>query len=235
MLLTKASNNPKHVEMMIIWYIKYLIEKRRLGRGSIHTYCFSIFHFFDMNDINLNRRKILRLRFLPRLIEKMGSYHPKEPHWYLPLLGVDPLHHGKGLGSVLLQHALAVCDRDNKFAYLESSNSRNITLYERHGFKLLGTIQVNKSPTSIQCFGSRINYEMWPSLSSSHIESNVYSKVVYDGWDRVMSIQDGYGLMDKFPPGAPPITSFIVTFEKPGTYSYLCTAHPWMTGTVGVT
>lgn len=83
----------------------------------------------------------------PTVIEKMGSYHPKEPHWYLPLLGVDPLHHGKGLGSVLLQHALAVCDRDNKFAYLESSNSRNITLYERHGFKLLGTIQVNKSPT----------------------------------------------------------------------------------------
>jgi integrase len=62
-LLTKASNNPKHVEMMIISYIKYLIDNRRLGRGSIHTYCFSIFHFFDMNDISLNRRKILR--FLP--------------------------------------------------------------------------------------------------------------------------------------------------------------------------
>lgn len=60
---------------------------------------------------------------------------------------IDPLYHSKGLGSVLLQHALAVCDRDNKFAYLESSISRNITLYERHGFKLPGTIQVNKSPT----------------------------------------------------------------------------------------
>ena len=28
--------------------------------------------------------------------------------WYLPLLGVDPLHHGKGLGSALLQHALVM-------------------------------------------------------------------------------------------------------------------------------
>ena len=36
-------------------------------------------------------------------------------------------------------------------------------------------------------------------------------------------------------PGAPPITSFSVTFEEPGTYPYICTVHPWMTGTVEVT
>src|SRR5919106_1971233 len=83
----------------------------------------------------------------PEIFKKMDSYHPKEPHWYLPLLGVDPLHYGKGLGSALLQHALAKCDRDNKFAYLESSNLKNIPLYERHGFELLGTIQVGTSPS----------------------------------------------------------------------------------------
>jgi ribosomal protein S18 acetylase RimI-like enzyme len=83
----------------------------------------------------------------PEIFKKMDSYHPKEPHWYLPLLGVDPLHYGKGLGTTLLQHALAACDRDNKFAYLESSNLKNIPLYERHGFELLGTIQVGTSPS----------------------------------------------------------------------------------------
>jgi plastocyanin len=36
------------------------------------------------------------------------------------------------------------------------------------------------------------------------------------------------------PPGAPPITTFTVTFEKPGIYDYLCTVHPWMTGSVVV-
>jgi ribosomal protein S18 acetylase RimI-like enzyme len=83
----------------------------------------------------------------PEVFEKMSSYHPNEPHWYLPLLGVDPLHHGKGLGSALMQHAIVTCDLDNKFAYLESSNPKNIPFYERHGFELLGTIQVNTSPS----------------------------------------------------------------------------------------
>lgn len=36
------------------------------------------------------------------------------------------------------------------------------------------------------------------------------------------------------PPGAPPISSFAVIFEKPGTYDYICSVHPWMTGTVTV-
>jgi plastocyanin len=34
------------------------------------------------------------------------------------------------------------------------------------------------------------------------------------------------------PPGAPPITSFSVTFENAGTYDYICEFHPWMTGRV---
>jgi plastocyanin len=34
------------------------------------------------------------------------------------------------------------------------------------------------------------------------------------------------------PPGTPPITSFSVTFENPGTYDYICMIHPWMTGRV---
>ena len=45
-------------------------------------------------------------KYGPEVFEKMNSYHPKEPHWYLPLLGVDPLQHGKGLDSALMRSGL---------------------------------------------------------------------------------------------------------------------------------
>jgi ribosomal protein S18 acetylase RimI-like enzyme len=80
------------------------------------------------------------------VLEQMGSYHPSEPHWYLPIIGVDPSQQRKGYGSALMRHALLACDRDGTAAYLESSNPANISLYQRHGFELLGTIQVGASP-----------------------------------------------------------------------------------------
>jgi plastocyanin len=33
-------------------------------------------------------------------------------------------------------------------------------------------------------------------------------------------------------PPFPPVSSFTVTFAQPGTYSYFCAIHPWMTGQV---
>ena len=80
------------------------------------------------------------------VFERMGSYHPTEPHWYLPLIGVDPAHQRQGHGSALLRHALSECDREHAAAYLESSNPANIPLYQRHGFEILDTIQVGSSP-----------------------------------------------------------------------------------------
>jgi ribosomal protein S18 acetylase RimI-like enzyme len=81
-----------------------------------------------------------------RVMEQMERFHPKEPHWYLPLIGADPAHQGKGHGSALLEHAMKRCDRDHLPAYLESSNPVNVPLYERFGFKVMGTIQEGSSP-----------------------------------------------------------------------------------------
>jgi GNAT superfamily N-acetyltransferase len=80
------------------------------------------------------------------VFEGMASYHPQEPHWYLPLIGVDPARHRNGYGAVLLQDTLSRCDQDHVAAYLESTNPANITLYQRHGFEVLGTIQAGSSP-----------------------------------------------------------------------------------------
>jgi GNAT superfamily N-acetyltransferase len=83
------------------------------------------------------------------VLQQMADFHPREPHWYLPLIGVDPPHQGKGHGGALLAYALERCDREGRLAYLESTNPKNITLYQRHGFKALGTIQAGSSPPMV--------------------------------------------------------------------------------------
>ena len=79
--------------------------------------------------------------------ERTERYRPTEPHWYLSLIGVEALHRNKGHGAALLQHGLSQCDREHRPAYLWSSNPLNTSLYQRHGFEIVGTIQVGSSPS----------------------------------------------------------------------------------------
>jgi ribosomal protein S18 acetylase RimI-like enzyme len=44
------------------------------------------------------------------VLEQMEAAHPKDPHWYLPWLGVDGAQQGAGLGSELLKQCLAYVD-----------------------------------------------------------------------------------------------------------------------------
>jgi ribosomal protein S18 acetylase RimI-like enzyme len=73
--------------------------------------------------------------------EGMDRYHPETPHWYLSMIGVDPARQGRGLGSAMLKHGLAFIDAAGLPAYLESSNPKNVPLYERFGFEVLGEIR----------------------------------------------------------------------------------------------
>ncbi|WP_324828512.1 GNAT family N-acetyltransferase [Qipengyuania zhejiangensis] len=79
----------------------------------------------------------------------MEQFHPKEDCWYLPVIGADPAYTGLGLGGMLMKTALERVDRDRLPAYLESSNPRNVSLYERHGFSVIGEIQHGSSPVMI--------------------------------------------------------------------------------------
>jgi ribosomal protein S18 acetylase RimI-like enzyme len=83
------------------------------------------------------------------MFEQMDAFHPREAHWHLPLIGVDPADQGKGIGSALLSHILNVCDGQEVLAYLEATSPRNVLLYERHGFETVGSIQVADSPRII--------------------------------------------------------------------------------------
>ena len=87
-----------------------------------------------------------RLAEVAEALEGFEAFHPKEPCWYLPLIGVDPACQGRGLGGQLMKHVLAKVDAEHLPAYLESSNPANISLYERHGFEVIGLIETKTSP-----------------------------------------------------------------------------------------
>lgn len=80
------------------------------------------------------------------IFEQMEKFHPTQPHWYLPMIGVDPVCQGSGIGSALMTEALKIVDRDGIMAYLESSNPKNVPLYQRYGFEVIAEIQSGSSP-----------------------------------------------------------------------------------------
>jgi ribosomal protein S18 acetylase RimI-like enzyme len=83
----------------------------------------------------------------------LEAKHPRRPHWYLLALGVDPARQGQGVGSALLRPILERCDRERTAAYLETSNERNVPLYQRHGFALTETWFIPR--------GGPVQYLMW--------------------------------------------------------------------------
>lgn len=71
-----------------------------------------------------------------RSVATMERHHPKEPHWYLEVLGTDPELQGRGVGSALLAPVLERCDGEGTPAFLESSKPENLAFYGRFGFEV---------------------------------------------------------------------------------------------------
>jgi ribosomal protein S18 acetylase RimI-like enzyme len=78
--------------------------------------------------------------------EQIGLAHPTFPHWYLPWFGVEAGRQGSGLGSQLMPSCLEVVDGSHLPAYLETSNPRTISFYQRHGFEVTGRTTVSDCP-----------------------------------------------------------------------------------------
>ena len=87
-----------------------------------------------------------RIEDVLEFFNELGDFQPNQDHWYLAFIALDPSTQGMGLGSLILKEALKVIDAQGKLAYLQSSNPQNISLYLRHGFEVVGEIQVGSSP-----------------------------------------------------------------------------------------
>jgi GNAT superfamily N-acetyltransferase len=93
------------------------------------------------------RRRLLRALRTQLQIERLHA-RQLAPHWYLGYLGTRRDQQGHGLGTQMLREVLAGLDTDGVPAYLESSNERNLPLYERNGFRVVGELQaLGRGPT----------------------------------------------------------------------------------------
>ena len=103
-------------------------------------------------------REVDYLRQLPRVIVPLGAgglrrllplaetdrHHPKEPHWYLSVLGTDPAHQGRGFGGALIGPFVERADEGGVGCYLESSKESNVAFYRRFGFEVTEVLHIDR-------------------------------------------------------------------------------------------
>ncbi len=83
---------------------------------------------------------------LGALGQEMGARHPSVEHWYLLAIGCRSAAQGRGVGSALLEHTLALVDESGHSAYLEATTPRSRALYERFGFVVTAEFSAADSP-----------------------------------------------------------------------------------------
>lgn len=81
-----------------------------------------------------------RLATLGAGMGEVHSYEPETPHFHLQFLGVRVARHGQGIGGRLLGACVDVIDRLGQVASLESSNERNLSVYQRNGFAVTAEV-----------------------------------------------------------------------------------------------
>ncbi|MFN8051745.1 MAG: GNAT family N-acetyltransferase [Acidimicrobiales bacterium] len=93
--------------------------------------------------------RVVGLRGVTKIsvLDAMEKRHPTELHHYLAVLGTDPDHQGKGIGSALLAPVLERCDTEGLGAYLESSKESNVPFYGRHKFEVTSPFTLKNGPT----------------------------------------------------------------------------------------
>jgi predicted acetyltransferase len=79
------------------------------------------------------------VRLVKSLIKLDDIYHEimgETPHCHLQFIGTHLQHQGNGYGSQLIRSYLRLIDVANLQCYVENSNPKNNTFYERLGFEI---------------------------------------------------------------------------------------------------
>ncbi len=114
--------------------------------GAIRTGLFLL-------PLKLSRVENQRIQLLDEAAGRLRARAVAGPHWYMPVLGVDPACQGQGIGGALLQPVLKLADLEHLVCYLDTNNEKNLAFYERYGFKVTG--QERTDPAGPYVWGMR--------------------------------------------------------------------------------
>ena len=79
----------------------------------------------------------------------LAALHPRQPHWYLMFVGVEPRRQGSGVGASLLSPVLEQADADGTLCYLETPFAQTHRFYKQLGFQITSESQPFEAPTPI--------------------------------------------------------------------------------------
>ena len=86
-----------------------------------------------------------------RFWQWVDEHSPTEPAWLLDSVAIEPAVQGRGFGSALITAGLDRARTDGQGAYLSTGTERNVTIYERLGFRVVKAIDC---PTRVPASGS---------------------------------------------------------------------------------
>ncbi|MDY6893197.1 MAG: GNAT family N-acetyltransferase [Chloroflexota bacterium] len=88
-------------------------------------------------SIGFGRHRGARLQAAGSFIDSVHKRLVPYNHWYLEVLGVEPLFQKQGFSSRLLRPMLARIDEEGLPCYLETLDEQDVSIYEHFGFKVI--------------------------------------------------------------------------------------------------
>jgi ribosomal protein S18 acetylase RimI-like enzyme len=95
---------------------------------------------FNQLSIVFGREAFSRYQIVREHLNQIHERQMTRPHWYLPIIGVDPSRQASGIGRALLQPVLDRANAEGVRCYLETTQPHNVAFYRKHGFELIATV-----------------------------------------------------------------------------------------------
>ncbi len=80
---------------------------------------------------------ISRMMTYDRYLTRIHHELIPEPHWYLHILGVNPVFRSQGFSSRLIRPVLERADSGNMPCFVETHSITNVQIYSRFGFSVV--------------------------------------------------------------------------------------------------